>query len=87
MADADTIKNYERVMRNIRYVHNKAEELYMRKFVISCSSQSARFVSNEFEVLVSLIHHYTINMEDLLELINKSSPMFPPVKSLFVSYI
>jgi hypothetical protein len=55
MTDADTIKNYERVIRNIRYIHNKAEELYMRKFVISCSSQSARFVSNEFEVLVSLL--------------------------------
>ncbi|XP_060573318.1 calsyntenin-1-like [Ruditapes philippinarum] len=51
--DADTIKNYERVIRNIRYIHNKAEELYMRKFVISCSSQSARFVSNEFEVLIA----------------------------------
>lgn len=51
--DADTVKNYETVMRNIRYIHNKAEELYMRKFVISCSSQSGRFVSNEFEVMIA----------------------------------
>ncbi|KAL4221800.1 hypothetical protein ACF0H5_020054 [Mactra antiquata] len=51
--DADSIKNYRNVMQHISYVHNKAEDLYMRKFVVSCSSQSGRFVSNEFEVMIA----------------------------------
>lgn len=51
--NADTIKNYITVLKNIRYTHTETEKLQSRKFVISCSSQSARFVSNEFEVEIA----------------------------------
>ncbi|XP_052820874.1 calsyntenin-1-like [Mya arenaria] len=50
--NADTIENYMTVLHDIRYIHTQAGDLYMRKFVISCSSQSGRFVSNEFEINV-----------------------------------
>jgi len=51
--NADTIDNYMSVIRHIRYTHKEADKLYMRKFIISCSSQSGRFVSNEFEITVA----------------------------------
>jgi len=60
--DADLIENYLTVIRNIRYIHEESSAMYSRKFIISCSSQSNRFVSNEFEITVSACFnwlHYT----------------------------
>lgn len=51
--NADTVANYMKVIQHIGYTHTQAEDLYMRKFIISCSSQSERFVSNEFEIMIA----------------------------------
>ncbi|XP_052239377.1 calsyntenin-1-like [Dreissena polymorpha] len=57
--NADTIANYLTVIRHIRYVHTHADNLHMRNFVLSCSSQSGRFVSNELSVSVGSLERDT----------------------------
>ena len=52
-ADADTIPNYENVIRNIHYYHNKPENLANRTLTLYCSSQNQRFTSTKFIERVS----------------------------------
>ena len=55
LSDADTIPNYENVIRNIHYYHNKPENLANRTLTLYCSSQNQRFTSTKFIERVSLL--------------------------------
>lgn len=56
--NADKKENYEMVLRGIYYYYDDKgkNSLNSRKFVLSCSSQNARFISNEFEVQIIALH-------------------------------
>ncbi|KAH9514163.1 Calsyntenin-1 [Bulinus truncatus] len=54
--NADTIPNYENVIRNIHYYHNKPEELANRTLTLYCSSQNQRFISTKFIERLVAVH-------------------------------
>lgn len=56
ISNADTKKNYELVIQELYYYHNKGNTLSSRKLILSCSSQSGRFISNQLEVQIVAIH-------------------------------
>ncbi|XP_033763101.1 calsyntenin-1-like isoform X1 [Pecten maximus] len=57
ITNADSKENYERVMQELYYFHNKGNSLNSRKFILSCSSQSGRFISNQLEVKIVSVHN------------------------------
>ncbi|XP_005090315.1 calsyntenin-1 [Aplysia californica] len=54
--NADTIPNYENVIRSIHYYHNKPEELANRTLTLYCSSQNQRFISTKFIERLVAVH-------------------------------
>lgn len=54
--NADTIPNYENVIRNIHYYHNKPEDLANRTLTLYCSSQNQRFISTKFIERLVAVH-------------------------------
>ncbi|KAK7094297.1 calsyntenin-1-like [Littorina saxatilis] len=56
ISNADKIENYEKVIRNIHYYHNKPSKLSNRTLTLSCSSQNGRFISNKFVVRLVALH-------------------------------
>lgn len=54
--NADTIPNYENVIRNIHYYHNKPENLANRTLTLYCSSQNQRFTSTKFIERLVAVH-------------------------------
>lgn len=56
--NADKIENYELVLQGITYFHNNATYLHSRNFILSCSSQNGRFISNDFSIKIYAIKTY-----------------------------
>ncbi|CAG5135956.1 unnamed protein product, partial [Candidula unifasciata] len=54
--NADTIPNYETVIQNIHYYHNKPEDLANRTLTLYCSSQNQRFISTKFIERLVAVH-------------------------------
>jgi hypothetical protein len=54
--NADTIPNYENVIRSIHYYHNKPEDLANRTLTLYCSSQNQRFISTKFIERLVAVH-------------------------------
>ncbi|XP_050787366.1 calsyntenin-1 isoform X4 [Gopherus flavomarginatus] len=52
----DTMASYEEVLHLIRYRNWHTVSLFDRKFKLVCSELNGRYVSNEFEVEVNVIH-------------------------------
>uniref|UniRef100_A0A673TCJ7 Calsyntenin 1 n=1 Tax=Suricata suricatta TaxID=37032 RepID=A0A673TCJ7_SURSU len=52
----DTMANYEEVLRLLRYRNWHTRSLLDRKFKLVCSELNGRYVSNEFQVEVNVIH-------------------------------
>lgn len=52
----DTVANYQVILRNIVYTNTAGGNLPARKFTVRCSELNERFISNAFEVEVSLVH-------------------------------
>ncbi|KAM6998844.1 calsyntenin-1 isoform 3-T3 [Passerculus sandwichensis] len=52
----DTMANYEEVLHLIRYRNWRTASLFDRKFKLLCSELNGRYVSNEFQVEVNVIH-------------------------------
>ncbi|XP_053818999.1 calsyntenin-1 isoform X2 [Vidua chalybeata] len=52
----DTMANYEEVLHLIRYRNWRTAALFDRKFKLLCSELNGRYVSNEFQVEVNVIH-------------------------------
>lgn len=53
--DADTIENYRLILQGVTYFHDKPDMLNTRKFILSCSSQNGRFISNELDIKVNFL--------------------------------
>jgi hypothetical protein len=56
ISGADTISNYEAVLRQINYVHRHPQDLNERTFTLKCTELNGRFISNELVTKVSVIH-------------------------------
>ncbi|XP_054435771.1 calsyntenin-1 isoform X6 [Pteronotus mesoamericanus] len=52
----DTMASYEEVLRLLRYRNWHSRSLLDRKFKLVCSELNGRYVSNEFQVEVNVIH-------------------------------
>ncbi|XP_026375677.2 calsyntenin-1 isoform X4 [Ursus arctos] len=52
----DTMASYEEVLRLLRYRNWHTQSLLDRKFKLICSELNGRYVSNEFQVEVNVIH-------------------------------
>lgn len=57
---ADKLSNYEEVLRGVRYVNARPEELNSRTFILTCTELNGRFVSNQLDVTVSVIMSYLL---------------------------
>lgn len=55
--NADTVPNYENVIRDIHYYHSQPEKLANRTLTLYCSSQNKRFISTKFIERVSMGCH------------------------------
>lgn len=56
LSGADSAAHYQQVLRQIRYVNVKAEDLNTRTFILSCSAVSGKYLSNEFITKMSVVH-------------------------------
>lgn len=54
--NADTIENYRLILQGVTYFHDKPDMLSTRQFILSCSSQNGRFISNKLAIKVVAIH-------------------------------
>ncbi|KAM7098450.1 calsyntenin-1 isoform 3-T3 [Molossus nigricans] len=52
----DTMASYEEVLHLLRYRNWRARSLLDRKFKLVCSELNGRYISNEFQVEVNVIH-------------------------------
>jgi len=52
----DMVNNYERIVREVKYVNKKPAYYLNRQFKITCSVLEKRFVSNEFIKTITVIH-------------------------------
>ncbi len=48
----DTIANYQEVLREIHYSHNRPENINSRQFIVNCDELNGRFVSNDLIIQV-----------------------------------
>ncbi|XP_064642451.1 calsyntenin-1-like isoform X3 [Lineus longissimus] len=53
---ADKMINYETVLREVHYLNRNPAAMTKRSFTLTCSELNGRFVSNDFEVTVEVIH-------------------------------
>jgi hypothetical protein len=51
---ADKMINYETVLREVHYLNRNPSAINKRTFTLTCSELNGRFVSNDFEVTVSV---------------------------------
>lgn len=56
IAGADKLSNYEEVLRGVRYVNARPEELNSRTFILTCTELNGRFVSNQLDVIIVVNH-------------------------------
>jgi hypothetical protein len=56
VAGADKLQNYEEVLAGIHYVNKKPEDLNRRTFLLTCTELNGRFVSNQLEVTLEVVH-------------------------------
>ncbi|CAG2212955.1 CLSTN1 [Mytilus edulis] len=87
ITNADKMKNYELVLQGVTYVHSNAEMLSSRKFVLSCSSQNGRFISNDFLIKVVAMHQEPVqpvaaHAEKSVQHVQQSQHMNMPVNSM-----
>ncbi|XP_053567577.1 calsyntenin-2 [Bombina bombina] len=52
-----TMKNYEDVLRQVRYRHWDSASTFGRKFKVKCSELNGRYTSNEFNLEVNILHN------------------------------
>ncbi|XP_048836924.1 calsyntenin-2 isoform X2 [Brienomyrus brachyistius] len=52
----DSMSNYERVIKQLRYHNRHAADLGGRRFRLTCSELNGRYTSNEFNLEVSVLH-------------------------------
>ncbi|KAM4694904.1 calsyntenin-2 [Discoglossus pictus] len=52
-----TMKNYEDVLRQVRYRHWDSALIFGRKFKVKCSELNGRYTSNEFNLEVNILHN------------------------------
>ncbi|XP_011384983.1 calsyntenin-1-like [Pteropus vampyrus] len=52
----DTMASYEEVLHLLRYRNWHSRSLLDRKFKLVCSELNGRYISNEFQVEVNVIH-------------------------------
>ncbi|XP_039198411.1 calsyntenin-2-like [Crotalus tigris] len=71
----DTMKNYEKVLRQIRYRNWDTSSFSDRKFRIKCSELNGRYTSNEFNLEVNILHNSNSNSMEYANLIIKE-PQF-----------
>nr|XP_020648825.1 calsyntenin-2 [Pogona vitticeps] len=57
----DTMKNYEQVLREVRYRNWHTSSIFDRKFRIKCSELNGRYTSNEFNLEVNILHNANSN--------------------------
>ncbi|XP_073530736.1 calsyntenin-2 [Phyllobates terribilis] len=53
----DTMKNYEEVLRQVRYRHWDSASIFGRKFKVKCSELNGRYTSNDFNLEVNILHN------------------------------
>jgi hypothetical protein len=75
--NADTIPNYENIIRNIHYYHNKPEDLANRTLTLYCSSQNQRFISTKFIERLVAVHQaapvpYAANAQSNIQNVHQS---------------
>ncbi|KAK3087668.1 hypothetical protein FSP39_008933 [Pinctada imbricata] len=56
ISNVDKVENYVLALRGLRYYNDIPQTMVSRTFSLSCSSQSGRFISNEFSVEVLAMH-------------------------------
>jgi len=56
IAGADRLDNYEEVLSQIQYVSSHPGDVNYRKFVLTCTELNGRFVSNQLQVKIELMH-------------------------------
>ncbi|XP_059586922.1 calsyntenin-2 isoform X2 [Alligator mississippiensis] len=57
----DTMRNYEQVLRQVRYRNWHASNIFDRKFRVKCSELNGRYTSNEFNLEVNILHNSNSN--------------------------
>ncbi|KAM9317194.1 calsyntenin-2 [Gastrophryne carolinensis] len=53
----DTMKNYEEVLRQVRYRNWDSAAIFGRKFKVKCSELNGRYTSYEFNLEVNILHN------------------------------
>ncbi|KAM3834974.1 calsyntenin-2 [Vipera latastei] len=71
----DTMKNYEKVLRQLRYRNWDTSSFSDRKFRIKCSELNGRYTSNEFNLEVNILHNSNSNSMEYANLMIKE-PQF-----------
>ncbi|XP_068624721.1 calsyntenin-1 [Battus philenor] len=56
LSGADTVANYERVLRSIEYSNKKPAYYLNRVFKLTCSELNGRFTSNEYVQTLTVVH-------------------------------
>ncbi|EMP33319.1 Calsyntenin-2 [Chelonia mydas] len=57
----DTMRNYELVLRQVRYRNWHTFNIFDRKFRIKCSELNGRYTSNDFNLEVNILHNSNSN--------------------------
>uniref|UniRef100_UPI00358F4E50 calsyntenin-1-like n=1 Tax=Myxine glutinosa TaxID=7769 RepID=UPI00358F4E50 len=52
----DSLASYEQVLHSLRYMHNNPEGLFERQFRLSCSELNGRYMSNPFQLDLTVLH-------------------------------
>ncbi|NWI88186.1 CSTN2 protein, partial [Pitta sordida] len=60
----DSMFNYEQVLRHIRYRNWDTAATFDRKFRVKCSELNGRYMSNEFNLEVNILHNSNSNFMD-----------------------
>uniref|UniRef100_A0A8C5SQ76 Calsyntenin C-terminal domain-containing protein n=1 Tax=Laticauda laticaudata TaxID=8630 RepID=A0A8C5SQ76_LATLA len=71
----DTMKNYEKVLQQIRYRNWHTSSFSDRKFRIKCSELNGRYTSNEFNLEIDILHNSNSNSIEYTNLMIKE-PQF-----------
>ncbi|XP_058044851.1 calsyntenin-2 [Ahaetulla prasina] len=75
----DTMKNYEKVLRQIRYRNWHTSSFSDRKFRIKCSELNGRYTSNEFNLEVNILHNSNSNSKEYANLMIKEPQFFQSI--------
>uniref|UniRef100_A0A8C4YHC7 Calsyntenin 2 n=1 Tax=Gopherus evgoodei TaxID=1825980 RepID=A0A8C4YHC7_9SAUR len=61
ISGVDTMRNYELVLRQVRYRNWHTFNIFDRKFRIKCSELNGRYTSNDFNLEVNILHNSNSN--------------------------